>query len=125
KASSAAEDARIGRVCYIGGSITQQQAGWRPRIHEWLTNRFPSFGPLKLISAAMGNVGSKVLSFLVDDWVIRHEPDLIFVETVVNDGDTVSTIYEHHLAALCAHSHIKADMLESRPESYRLLVVDL
>jgi hypothetical protein len=37
----------------------------------------------------MGNVGSKVLAFLVDDWVNTHAPDLVFIETVVNDGDAV------------------------------------
>jgi hypothetical protein len=29
------------RVCYVGGSITEQKAGWRPRTHEWLNTRFP------------------------------------------------------------------------------------
>jgi hypothetical protein len=31
----------------------------------------------------------QVLSFLVDDWVNAHEPDLVFLEAVVNDGDSV------------------------------------
>ena len=37
----------------------------------------------------MGNVGSDVLCFLVKEWVLNHTPDLVFIETAVNDGDTV------------------------------------
>jgi hypothetical protein len=36
-----------------------------------------------------GFISRQVLSFLVDDWVNVHEPDVVFLETIVNDGDTV------------------------------------
>jgi hypothetical protein len=49
------------RVCYVGGSITEQKAGWRPRTHEFLNTRFAcDLLGHTAISASMGNVGSKV-----------------------------------------------------------------
>eukprot|EP00976_Prorocentrum_cordatum_P021616 440942-Prorocentrum_minimum.AAC.1 len=77
------------RVVYVGGSITAQRAGWRPRVQEWLNERIPVNLDHYEFSASMGNVGSKVLAFVTDDWVNTHAPDLVFIETVVNDGDNV------------------------------------
>ena len=48
-------------MCYVGGSITEQKAGWRPRTHEFLNTRFPcDLLGHTAVSASMGNVGSKV-----------------------------------------------------------------
>ena len=73
------------RVCYLGGSVTEQKAGWRPRVTGWLggtcaTEEVPAF---------CGNCGSKVLIHLVADWVVARAPHLVFVELSINDGDTL------------------------------------
>lgn len=97
-AQVALQRSRRPRVCYVGGSITEQQRGWRVHVHSWLENHpyakeDPPWHPLACgfhqQKAFMGNVGSSVLCFLVKEWVINSAPDLVFIETAVNDGDTV------------------------------------
>lgn len=80
------------RVCYCGGSITAQRSGWRPRVHAWLSHEHrPSqeAGDMTMINTSVGNVGSKVMAFLTDEWMTEHSPDVVFIETVVNDGDSL------------------------------------
>ena len=80
------------RVCYLGGSVTEQKAGWRPRVTSWLQSRLSTNGRRRAVSeipAFCGNAGSKLLSFMVRDWVVAHRPDLVFIELAINDGDTL------------------------------------
>ncbi|KAH8053930.1 serine-type exopeptidase [Aureococcus anophagefferens] len=72
-------------VCYLGGSITEQRDGWRPRFHAWLAKRLET--SVTAVDAFCGNAGSTLLAFTTKDWVIRAAPDAIFVEVAVNDGD--------------------------------------
>ena len=72
-------------VCYLGGSITEQRDGWRPRFHAWLSKRLET--SVTAVDAFCGNAGSTLLAFTTKDWVIRAAPDAIFVEVAVNDGD--------------------------------------
>ena len=63
------------RVCYLGGSVTEQKAGWRPRVTSWLQSRLSTNGRRRAVSeipAFCGNAGSKLLSFMVRDWVVAH-----------------------------------------------------
>lgn len=79
------------RIAYVGGSITAQRDGWKNRVHSWLTHEYrpnENVG-LEQVNVAVGNVGSKVISFLTDEWIIEHAPDIVFLETVVNDGDSL------------------------------------
>ena len=74
---------------YVGGSITQQKQGYRVPLHAWLC---ASLGlrdgdDFRMRLAAMGNVGSAVLFFVTQEWIIAHEPDLVVLECAVNDGD--------------------------------------
>jgi len=73
------------RVCYLGGSVTEQKAGWRPRVTSWLAGRAST----EEVPAFCGNCGSKVMAFLVADWVVSRAPQLLFVELSINDGDTL------------------------------------
>ena len=82
-------------LCVSIFSITEQQRGWRVHVHSWLEShpyakdqRASACG-FQQQKAFMGNVGSDVLCFLVKEWVLNHTPDLVFIETAVNDGDTV------------------------------------
>ena len=49
-------------VAYLGGSVTAQTEGWRPRVHTWLETRYGRGGlGLKEIKACCGNLSSRVL----------------------------------------------------------------
>jgi hypothetical protein len=41
------------------------------------------------VPAFCGNCGSKVLAFMVADWVVSHQPHVVFIELAINDGDTL------------------------------------
>ncbi len=78
------------RVCYLGGSVTEQRGGYRPRVTEWLQRAGATAGvQVEEVPAFCGNCGSKVLAFMVADWVIARRPHLVFVELAINDGDTL------------------------------------
>jgi len=77
----AGADVRIG---YIGGSITAQQ-GYRPKTRAWFQERFPK-ATVTEINAAIGGTGSDLGCFRLAHDVLRHKPDLVFVEFAVNDG---------------------------------------
>ncbi len=79
------------RVAYVGGSVTEQKQGYRPRLNDWLRASIcaPTGAKLVEIPAWCGNSGSKVLSFVVSDWVVAKRPNLVFVELAINDGDTL------------------------------------
>ncbi|MBM4155986.1 MAG: SGNH/GDSL hydrolase family protein [Lentisphaerae bacterium] len=72
------------RVGYLGGSITAA-AGWRPKSLAWLQKEYPA-AKLSEINAAIGGTGSDLGVFRVGQDVLRHKPDLLFVEFAVNDG---------------------------------------
>lgn len=78
---------KVRSVCYLGGSITEQKSGWRPRIHLWLQRHLGR--SLKAVNAFCGNAGSTLLAFTVRDWVLSAAPDLIFIEVAINDGDAL------------------------------------
>ena len=91
RAAAAACGAALGAtVAYVGGSVTAQKEGWRPHFHRWLCGRIRVPMGHTQTNASLGNLGAKLLSFLVDDWVCSEEtPDLVFLETAVNDGDNL------------------------------------
>lgn len=72
------------RIAYLGGSITAAP-GWRPKTLAWFKQQFPS-ARVSEINAAIGGTGSDLGVFRVGQDVLRHKPDLVFVEFAVNDG---------------------------------------
>ena len=78
------------RVCFLGGSVTEQRSGYRPRVTQWLTAQAQQKRVrVEEVPAFCGNCGSKVLAFMVADWVISRKPHLVFIELCINDGDTL------------------------------------
>jgi len=71
-------------IGYLGGSITAQ-AGWRPKTLAWFAEHFPQ-AQVSEINAAIGGTGSDLGVFRLQHDVLRHKPDLLFVEFAVNDG---------------------------------------
>lgn len=72
------------RIGYLGGSITAQ-AGWRPKTLNWFQQQYPN-ARISEINAAIGGTGSDLGVFRLEHDVLRHKPDLLFVEFAVNDG---------------------------------------
>ncbi|KAL1524392.1 hypothetical protein AB1Y20_019287 [Prymnesium parvum] len=78
------------RVCFLGGSVTEQRNGYRPRLGKWLAGAAAAAGvQFEEVPAFCGNCGSKVLAFMIADWVVARRPQLVFVELAINDGDTL------------------------------------
>lgn len=71
-------------IAYFGGSITKHE-GWRPMTFDWFTQKYPN-ARLTMVSAAIGGTGSDLGVFRLQDDVLSHKPDLVFVEFAVNDG---------------------------------------
>ncbi|MGB0579994.1 MAG: SGNH/GDSL hydrolase family protein [Limisphaerales bacterium] len=72
------------KVAYLGGSITAA-SGWRVKSREWLQKIHPK-AKFEEIHAAIGGTGSDLGVFRLERDVLRHKPDLLFVEFAVNDG---------------------------------------
>lgn len=72
------------RIGYLGGSITAQP-GWRPKTLAWFQREYPNVA-VSEINAAIGGTGSGLGVFRLEQDVLQHKPDLLFVEFAVNDG---------------------------------------
>jgi len=72
------------KIAYLGGSITAQP-GWRPKTLAWFREQYPK-AKVDEINAAIGGTGSDLGVFRLQQDVLQHKPDLLFVEFAVNDG---------------------------------------
>jgi len=73
------------RIAYIGGSITEAKEGWRDLTFSWFRLNFP-YTAFYQTNAAIGGTGSDLGVFRMDNDVLIHKPDLLFVEFAVNDS---------------------------------------
>jgi lysophospholipase L1-like esterase len=71
-------------IAYFGGSITAAP-GWRVKSLAWFKHQFPQ-AAITEINAAIGGTGSDLGVYRLGYDVLRHKPDLVFVEFAVNDG---------------------------------------
>lgn len=72
------------KVAYLGGSITAAP-GWRVKTLAWFQKQYPT-AQFSEIHAAIGGTGSDLGVYRLGFDVLRHQPDLLFVEFAVNDG---------------------------------------
>lgn len=72
------------RIGYLGGSITAQ-AGWRPKTLAHFQASYPQ-ASFTEINAAIGGTGSDLGVCRLQQDVLDHKPDLLFIEFAVNDG---------------------------------------
>lgn len=76
------------KVAYLGGSITAQP-GWRVKTLEHFQKTWPE-AKFSEVNAAIGGTGSDLGVCRLQQDVLRHKPDLLFVEFAVNDGGAVT-----------------------------------
>jgi len=84
------------RYVALGGSITQSGAGW---IGPWLNEQFPT-SRVTTVNSGMSATGSALGIFRIERDVIAHQPDLVAIETCVNDDalpDDVAVRYVESL----------------------------
>lgn len=79
-------DGKHVKIAYFGGSITAQN-GWRPQSLDYFRKLYPK-AKVDQINAAIGGTGSALGAFRIEHDVLRHKPDLVFVEFAVNDAGT-------------------------------------
>lgn len=70
-------------VAFIGGSITQAHFGYRLQTANYLMHRYPK-ARFKWINAGVSGTGTELGAFRIQEQVLQHRPDLIFVEFAVN-----------------------------------------
>ena len=86
---------KLGHVVFLGGSITEME-GYRPRVVEWLTKRFPET-QFTFTNAGIASTCSHTGAFRLERDVLNHGPvDLLLVEFAVNDDQDA-----HHSADDC------------------------
>lgn len=78
------EETKKGVVAFLGGSITYNP-GWRPKVAQYLQERFPET-EFTFIAAGIPSLGSTPHAFRYENDVLsKGTPDLLFVESAVND----------------------------------------
>src|SRR5690606_18279714 len=70
-------------VAFVGGSITQGNTGYRPQAARYLEGLFPQVR-FTWINAGVAGTGTDLGAFRLKEQVLRHRPDLVFIEFAVN-----------------------------------------
>jgi lysophospholipase L1-like esterase len=73
------------RIAFLGGSITRAGNGYRDQLLSWFRNTYPQC-KFEEIMAAVSGTGSDFGACRVQQHVIDHRPDLVFIEFAVNDN---------------------------------------
>ncbi|QUL57103.1 hypothetical protein KDC22_11880 [Paenibacillus tritici] len=71
-------------IVYFGGSNTRSE-GYRVMTADWLREQYPQ-ADIRTVNAGINGTGSDLGCARVETDVLRHKPDLVFVEFVGNDG---------------------------------------
>lgn len=77
-------------VAYFGGSVTQGYGAsnenniWRKQTQKWLSEKYPE-AQINEIYACIGESGTYLGTYLLDEFVLAKEPDLVFLEYAIND----------------------------------------
>ena len=79
-------------IVFIGGSITVGvgKHGYVKNVAGWFQKNYPR-AKIKYVNAGMHGTGSDFGAKRYDRDVLRHDPDLVFIEFAVNDGNRDTT----------------------------------
>lgn len=70
-------------IAFIGGSITQGGHGYRTQVAAYIQSLNPN-GKYKWINAGVSGTGSDLGACRLNEQVLKHHPDLLFIEFAVN-----------------------------------------
>jgi hypothetical protein len=74
---------RACKIAFLGNSVTAQKEGYAHQLASQINDYFPPTH--EFIFAGIGGIGSLASCFLIEDFVLRNQPDLCFVECTVAD----------------------------------------
>ena len=101
-------------VVFFGGSLTfganasdPETTSYRGLMARWLREKYPRT-PITFHDAAIGGTGSQLGMFRLERDVLRHKPDLVFLDFTVNDGAE-----ETDVQSLAAYERIVSELLAS------------
>ena len=84
-------------IAYFGGSITngtgasnQEATSWRALTTAWLKKTYPN-ASITEINAARGGTSTYFGKMRVDFDLLNHDPDMVFIEFIVNDSFDLET----------------------------------
>jgi hypothetical protein len=77
------------KIAYFGASPTVQRRGYRPSLHERICDATGQAH--EMVTAGISGSGSITGAFMVDELVLRHRPDLCFVDFVSRDAAATRT----------------------------------
>ena len=87
-------------VGIMGGSITQMENGYRPRLMKLLRERYPDV-EFTEIAAGLSSTCSDTAAFRLEEDVLQKGvPDLFLIEEAVNDDQDGQFTYEHCVRGL-------------------------
>jgi lysophospholipase L1-like esterase len=72
-------------IGFIGGSITQALYGYRIQASQFIQSKFPQAN-FKWMNAGVSGTGTDLGACRIDDQLLKHNPDLVFIEFAVNGG---------------------------------------
>ncbi|HVU32592.1 MAG TPA: GDSL-type esterase/lipase family protein [Opitutaceae bacterium] len=87
------------RVAYLGGSITAADDGWRTLTTDYLRAHYPQRRVME-IAAGVPGTGSNLGACRLGRDVLRHHPDLVFVEFAVNDANAPAELIERTMEGI-------------------------
>ncbi|RDC56006.1 SGNH/GDSL hydrolase family protein [Pedobacter chinensis] len=70
-------------VAFIGGSITQSDFGYRLQTASYMEQTYTQ-AKFRWINAGVSGTGTELGAFRIQEHVLNHRPDLIFIEFAVN-----------------------------------------
>ena len=70
-------------VGFIGGSITQGNAGYRPQTVRYLQAMYPGV-TIQALNAGVSGTGTELGACRIGEQLLQHHPDLVFVEFAAN-----------------------------------------
>lgn len=70
-------------VGFIGGSITQGNAGYRPQTVRYLQAMYPGV-EIQALNAGVSGTGTELGACRIGEQLLQHHPDLVFVEFAAN-----------------------------------------
>jgi len=74
---------RACKIAFLGNSVTAQKEGYAHQLASQINDYFSPTH--EFIYAGIGGIGSLASCFLIEDFVLRYQPDFCFVECTVAD----------------------------------------